>query len=216
MDAHAVFVSNSVVFTLIIALLFFIIGLWLGWRLWGTGARRGASSAWYAGHPHRETAIAPLMNPQAYSCARFSTASEVTSKAQEPANEAKKPEAAVTKTVEESPVATSASADMPAAWASLGDDVSSGKARLDESLGLVYSDAPEHADDLTALKGVAKVLNGKLNNFGVYTYRQIAGWDDAIIAEFSTRLSFKDRVKRDDWTGQAKALHKEKYGEDLD
>lgn len=214
MDSHSVFISNSVVFILIVALLFFIVGLWLGWRLWGRGIRRGANSVWYAGHPHRETAIAPLMNPLEYSCARFFRSSEVKVQQQQPATEPEQNETPPTEQVTESTV--SKTKDWPTAWASLGDDVTSGRAHVDESLGLVYSEPPEHADDLTALKGVAKVLNGKLNNFGVYTYRQIAGWDDVIVAEFSTRLSFKDRVKRDDWIGQSKALHKEKYGEDLD
>jgi predicted flap endonuclease-1-like 5' DNA nuclease len=106
-------------------------------------------------------------------------------------------------------------AEMAAAWQGLDEDVSAGRASLDSTLGLVYSEAPEQADDLQAIKGVGKVLNDKLNDFGIYTYRQIAGWDDSIVAEFSTRLSFKDRVKRDDWVGQAKALHKEKYAEEL-
>ena len=214
MDSHSIFVSNSVVFILIIALMFFITGLWLGWRIWGRGIRRGANSAWYAGHPHRETAIAPLMNPLAYSCARFSLSPEA-AQSQAPVAKPEQSQVPAPEQVVQPVKVAESGTDMPAAWASLGDDVSSGKARVDESLGLVYSEAPEHADDLTALKGVAKVLNGKLNDFGVYTYRQIAGWDDAIINEFSTRLSFKDRVKRDDWIGQAKALHKEKYGEEL-
>ena len=105
---------------------------------------------------------------------------------------------------------------MPQAWNALRGDVSTGKARVDDTLGLLYNERPDEEDDLTAIKGVAGVLKGKLNDFGVYRYRQIAGWNDAIIAEFSTRLSFKDRVQRDDWVGQCKALHKEKYGEDLD
>ena len=107
---------------------------------------------------------------------------------------------------------TATKAEQPAKAASANTDTSG---HMDEALGLVYSQAPEQQDDLTALKGVAAVLNGKLNDLGIYTYRQIASWNDDNVAEVSTRLSFKDRVKRDDWIGQARALHKEKYGEDL-
>ncbi len=108
------------------------------------------------------------------------------------------------------------SADLPVTQPKTGEDAAAGQATSDDSLGLVYSQSPENVDDLKNIKGVGRVLSDKLNGFGVYTYRQIAAWDDAIIAEFSTRLSFKDRIKRDDWVAQAKALHKAKYDEALD
>ncbi|MBU0501136.1 MAG: hypothetical protein KJ558_03665 [Gammaproteobacteria bacterium] len=110
---------------------------------------------------------------------------------------------------------TEAAAPVPQGFGAFQAEVESGKARIDESLGLVYNEAPENRDDLTLIKGVAAVLNGKLNAFGIYTLKQIASWDDAVIQEFSKKLAFKDRVWREDWVGQAKALHKEKYGEDL-
>lgn len=95
-------------------------------------------------------------------------------------------------------------------------DLDAGNARVDDALGVLFDAPPEAADDLTKIKGIATVLNGKLNDFGVYTYRQIAAWDEDIVAAFSKRLSFRDRVVRDDWIGQAKRLHSQKYGEALD
>jgi predicted flap endonuclease-1-like 5' DNA nuclease len=100
-------------------------------------------------------------------------------------------------------------------WDAFEADLTAGKARIDDTLGLVFDTPPTAADDLTKIKGIATVLNGKLNGFGIYTYRQIAGWDEEVVEEFSKRLSFKDRVQRDDWVGQAKKLHNDKYGEAL-
>jgi predicted flap endonuclease-1-like 5' DNA nuclease len=37
-------------------------------------------------------------------------------------------------------------------------------------------------------------------------------WDTVAIAEFSKLLSFRDRIDRDDWIGQARSLYYEKYG----
>ena len=70
-------------------------------------------------------------------------------------------------------------------------------------------------DDLKKIKGVAKVLEGKLHGIGVYKFKQIAVWTDAACKEFSKLLTFKDRVYRDDWISQTKAFHEEQYDEKL-
>jgi predicted flap endonuclease-1-like 5' DNA nuclease len=77
---------------------------------------------------------------------------------------------------------------------------------LDPKLGLVYKAQPQRIDDLTALKGIAQVLAQRLHEFGIYTYAQIAAWDDDQIKEFSSRLAFKDRIQREHWVEQAKQL----------
>ena len=87
-----------------------------------------------------------------------------------------------------------------------------GRLRRDEVLGLVYTQPPKRKDDLKRISGIAQVLEKKLNAFGVYTYRQIMEWDEVAIAEFSKLLSFRDRIERDDWTGQARNLQYETYG----
>ncbi|MEM1294209.1 MAG: hypothetical protein AAGH89_02520 [Verrucomicrobiota bacterium] len=78
--------------------------------------------------------------------------------------------------------------------------------RSDKELGLIFESAPELIDDLTKISGVGDVLCGKLNEFGIYRFEQIAAWDEAIIAEFSKRLSFKGRVEREKWVEQAGKL----------
>jgi predicted flap endonuclease-1-like 5' DNA nuclease len=47
---------------------------------------------------------------------------------------------------------------------------------------------------------------------GVYTFKQIALWTDEQAHEFSSRLGFKERVEREHWREQARALHEQKYG----
>jgi len=85
----------------------------------------------------------------------------------------------------------------------------------DEKLGIIYTETPDTADDLTEIVGVGEELSRRLNEFGVYTYRQIASWDRGNVREFGERIAFKDRVDRDNWIGQARKLHVEKYGEKL-
>ena len=83
-------------------------------------------------------------------------------------------------------------------------DPKADETRTDEKLGTVYDAVPQAPDDLTKISGVGAVLQGKLNHFGVYKFEQIAGWDEEVVAEFSERLAFKDRVKREKWVDQAK------------
>lgn len=87
--------------------------------------------------------------------------------------------------------------------------------RKDEELGFVYTERPSRVDDLKKIKGVANVLEGKLHDFGVYRFKQIALWEESVIAKFNERLDFSDRVQRDEWQRQAREFHKEEYGEDL-
>ena len=71
-----------------------------------------------------------------------------------------------------------------------------------------FLDAPRGApDDLTLMKGVGARLGAKLNEIGVFHYRQIAGWspDDARIAD-SKLDSFRGRIERDQLIEQAKLL----------
>jgi len=86
------------------------------------------------------------------------------------------------------------------------------KPENDPKLGLVFKTPPpaEMRDDLTALKGIAKVLENRLHEFGIYTWEQIATWSPEHVKEFSARLAFKDRIQREDWIGQAQKLHAEK------
>lgn len=61
-------------------------------------------------------------------------------------------------------------------------------------------------DDLKQISGVGPVLEGKLNELGVYHFWQIARWSPAEVAWVDDAISFKGRITRDDWITQASKL----------
>lgn len=72
---------------------------------------------------------------------------------------------------------------------------------------LLYSEPPAEIDDLKILKGVGPNLEAQLNDLGVYTFEQLASFDEAQLEWLDGNLStVKGRSIRDDWSGQAKAL----------
>ena len=72
--------------------------------------------------------------------------------------------------------------------------------------GNLLEAAKGDADDLTRLSGVGPKLQEKLNANGVYHFWQIAEWTDEEVAHMDEQLSFKGRITREDWIGQAKKL----------
>ena len=94
-------------------------------------------------------------------------------------------------------------------------EITSGQIVDDQSYGLIYTEIPEEEDDLTKIKGVGETLKKKLNEYGVFKFRQIAVWTPQVCADFSNRLSFKGRVERDNWIEQSKAFYQEKYGKTI-
>lgn len=61
-------------------------------------------------------------------------------------------------------------------------------------------------DDLKRIKGVGAKLEKTLNKQGFFHYHQIAAWTDAEAAWVDTQLKFKGRIARDDWIVQARSL----------
>lgn len=85
-------------------------------------------------------------------------------------------------------------------------------AKRDAELGVIYSKRPKQVDDLKKISGVGKVIEGKLQKSGIYTYRQIADWKVAQMEAFDTQLSFRGRIRRDGWKKQAADLIKATRG----
>lgn len=86
--------------------------------------------------------------------------------------------------------------------------------RHDANYGLLYNEAPDPVDDLKVISGIAFVYEERLNKLGVYRYEQIMNWNDTNITHFGELLesAYNDRIRRDDWVGQARRLHNDKYG----
>lgn len=75
--------------------------------------------------------------------------------------------------------------------------------------------AAEQRDDLKTIVGIGPSLEKKLHACGILTYRQLAVLSDEEIARIEAIIKATGRIRRDDWTGQAKAQHFQKYGETL-
>ena len=84
-----------------------------------------------------------------------------------------------------------------------GDQIGGAREAAPERL-----DAPRGgaADDLKRIDGVGPKLETVLNDMGFWHFDQIAAWGPAEIAWVDARLSFKGRIERDDWVGQAGEL----------
>ena len=65
------------------------------------------------------------------------------------------------------------------------------------------------ADDLKKIKGVGKVLEGKLNDAGIFHFWQVAALQPEQITELEEEMSFPGRIERDDWIAQAGELAKD-------
>ena len=90
------------------------------------------------------------------------------------------------------------------------DDEYGGPVRMHATRGLIYTQAPKLHDNLKRISGIAVVLEARLNDYGVYTFKQIMEWKPEAIEEFSHLLTFKDRIERDDWISQARFFYNEK------
>ena len=72
-------------------------------------------------------------------------------------------------------------------------------------------EAPDEKDDLKVIKGIGVVMEKTLNDLGITTFKQLAGFQQAEIKMVSDVLSeansgFGDRIERDAWVDQAKQL----------
>lgn len=72
-------------------------------------------------------------------------------------------------------------------------------------------DRPAKPADLKAISGIGPKLEKVLNGLGIWTFGQIAAWTPEEIAWVDDYLSFKGRIDRDGWLGQAAALARAKH-----
>lgn len=73
-------------------------------------------------------------------------------------------------------------------------------------LSAVATEAAGPAEDLTKIKGIGRVLNDKLHNLGITSFRQIADFTEADITRVNEELDFPGRIEREKWVEQAKAI----------
>lgn len=76
-----------------------------------------------------------------------------------------------------------------------------------EGRKLKYLDGPEgEPDDLKLISGVGPVLEDKLNELGIYHFRQIAKFEQRDIDLVNDAMAFPGRIERDEWIDQARNL----------
>jgi len=84
------------------------------------------------------------------------------------------------------------------------------KARLEITRALgnrIEKVAPGDRDDLKQINGIGPFIEEKLNEIGIYTFRQISQFDESLIELVTDAIQFfPGRILRDDWVGQAKKL----------
>ena len=61
-------------------------------------------------------------------------------------------------------------------------------------------------DNLQLIKGVGKVLEGVLNETGIYHFDQIANLTAEEVSWLDNSMSFPGRIEREEWVSQAKDL----------
>lgn len=71
------------------------------------------------------------------------------------------------------------------------------------TLKLLTEAREEGEDDLTLIKGVGKVLKGKLNTLGIYHFDQISSWNKEEQAWVNKYIAFPGKVEREAWVKQA-------------
>ncbi len=74
---------------------------------------------------------------------------------------------------------------------------------------------PVLMDDLRAVRGIGPSMERMLHGLGIVSFRQLALLDGAELERVRHELrDFRSRIEREDWIGQARQLHKGKYGTD--
>ncbi|WP_341213090.1 50S ribosomal protein L21 [uncultured Limimaricola sp.] len=66
--------------------------------------------------------------------------------------------------------------------------------------------AAASGDDLKKLSGVGPALEKKLNEAGITSFAQIAGWSDADVARYDEELGLKGKIEKEGWVAQSQDL----------
>jgi NADH-quinone oxidoreductase subunit E len=84
--------------------------------------------------------------------------------------------------------------------------IAKNKPSLDDPNRPAGIEKPASVDDLKMISGVGPKIESTLHSLGIYTFAQIAEWNDDHRYWVDGYLNFKGRIERDDWVKQADAL----------
>ena len=74
--------------------------------------------------------------------------------------------------------------------------------------GSLFSERPEHVDDLKKITGIGPVTEIRLNEYGIYQFGQVMGLTSAAVKQLDAELSLGGRIAREEWIKQARKLAK--------
>ncbi|CDH46906.1 hypothetical protein [Candidatus Contendibacter odensensis] len=92
--------------------------------------------------------------------------------------------------------------------------ITAAPAALPEPLPVVAPVARQ-PDDLKLINGIGPALEKKLNACGVRSFRDLAVLGEADVERIEAAIKFTGRIHRENWIGQAKAQHLQKYQDPL-
>ena len=96
-----------------------------------------------------------------------------------------------------------------------GDEESSTRIPMPSFSEAPTMEIPAVTDNLRAVRGIGPSMERLLHGLGIISFRQLAMLDGAELERVRGELSdFRSRIEREDWVGQARELHKAKYGRD--
>jgi predicted flap endonuclease-1-like 5' DNA nuclease len=107
-------------------------------------------------------------------------------------------------------------AELRAELAAKGSGVASGSAVGSSGAVAALADTSvaHGPDDLEHIFGVGPKLAALLRDEGISTFREVALWTTADVARFSEKIpAFKDRIEKEGWIVSAQEEHFKKYGE---
>ena len=70
----------------------------------------------------------------------------------------------------------------------------------------IHEQPPASIDDLTQISGIGRKLEKQLNALGIYQLMQLASLSPEQICWVDEKLSFRGRIHREDWVGQAMSM----------
>ncbi len=88
----------------------------------------------------------------------------------------------------------------------MSNDVSTKQEEAEKKPTLLSAPREGGKDNLQLIKGVGKVLEGVLNEIGIYHFDQIANLTKEEIKWLDNSIAFPGRIEREEWVKQAKEL----------
>ncbi|MCP4097878.1 MAG: hypothetical protein GY748_16730 [Planctomycetaceae bacterium] len=78
--------------------------------------------------------------------------------------------------------------------------------------GMLFTSPPKKPDNLKFISGVTEILEARLNDCGIYSYKQILNWSEEAVTEFSNQLGIAESLITNTWKQQAEFLAQPKTG----